>query len=54
MAGQPRWPTDLLLSRLNKHIQGHRNGDLYGAVTLIMGLIYLCGSLLALREMRPA
>ena len=46
----PDGPPDLLISRLANHIQGHPGGDLYGAVTLIMGQIYLCGSLLALRE----
>ena len=46
----PDGPPDLRLSRLRDHVQGHPNGDLYGATSLIMGLIYLCGSLLALRE----
>ena len=46
----PDGPPDLLLSRLRDHVQGHPNGDLYGATSLIMGMIYLCGSLLALRE----
>ena len=46
----PDGPPDLLLSRLRDHVQGHPDGDLYGATSLIMGLIYLCGTLLALRE----
>jgi hypothetical protein len=46
----PDGPPDLMLSRLRDHVQGHPSGDLYGATTLIMGMIYLCGSLLALRE----
>ena len=46
----PDGPSDLMLSRLGDHIQGHPSGDLYGATSLIMGMIYLCGSLLALRE----
>ena len=32
------------------HIHEHPDGKLAGAVTLVMGMIYLCGSLLALRE----
>jgi hypothetical protein len=46
----PDGPPDLMLSRLCKTVQGHPKGDLYGATSLIMGMIYLCGSLLALRE----
>ena len=46
----PDGPPDLLISRLDNHIQRHPIGDLYGAITLIMGMIYLCGSLLALRQ----
>ena len=46
----PDGPPDLLLSRLCNHVQGHPKGDLYGATSLIMGMIHLCGSLLALRE----
>jgi hypothetical protein len=47
----PDGPPDLLISRLENHIQEHPSGDpLSGAVTLIMGMIYLCGSLLVLRE----
>jgi hypothetical protein len=47
----PDGPPDLLIARLRNHIEGHRSGDaLSGAITLIMGMIYLCGSLLALRE----
>ena len=47
----PDGPPDLLLSRLcRNHVQGHPKGDLYGATSLIMGMIYLCGALLALRE----
>ena len=46
----PDGPPDLLLSRLRDHVQGHPSGDIYGATSLIMGMIYLCGALLALRE----
>jgi len=46
----PDGPPDLLLSQMCNHVQAHPKGDLYGATSLIMGLIYLCGSLLALRE----
>ena len=46
----PDGPPDLLQVRLTHLIRGHPDGKLAGAVTLIMGMIYLCGSLLALRE----
>jgi len=46
----PDGPPDLLQFRLRHHIQGHPDGNFAGAVTLTMGMIYLCGSLLALRE----
>lgn len=47
----PDGPPDLLLDRLGAQIEGHPGGDrLGGAVTLIMGLTHLCGSLLVLRE----
>jgi len=44
-------PPDLLQARLRHHIRGHPDGRFAGAVTLIMGMIYLCGSLLVLREL---
>ena len=46
----PDGSPDLLLSRLRAEVQDHPNGDLYGSVSLIMGMIYLCESMLALRE----
>ena len=47
----PDGPPDLLISRLRTYIDGHPGGDkLVGAVRLIMGMTYLCGSLLVLRE----
>jgi len=45
----PDGPPDLLQARLTRLIQGHPEGNLAGAVTLIMGMIYLCASLLVLR-----
>jgi len=47
----PDGPPDLLQLRMRHLIQGHPHGSLAGAVTLIMGMIYFCGSLLVLREL---
>jgi hypothetical protein len=49
---RPDGPPDLVLATLERRIEEHPSGDrLVGAVELIMGLTYLCGSLLALREL---
>jgi hypothetical protein len=45
-------PPDLLLETLRQRIEEHPSGDrLVGAVELTMGLTYLCGCLLTLREL---
>jgi hypothetical protein len=47
----PDGPPDLLIARLGSYIEGRPDrNQLAGAVELVMGMKYLCGSLLALRE----
>jgi hypothetical protein len=47
----PDGPPDRLVERLRSHVEGHPSQDsLIGAAELVMGMTYLCGSLLVMRE----
>jgi hypothetical protein len=49
---KPDGPPDLVLETLERRIEQHPSGDrLVAAVELIMGLAYLSGSLLVLRDL---
>ena len=49
--GCPDGPSDRLVERLRNQVDGHPSGDrVVGATELIMGMTYLCGSLLVMRE----
>ena len=50
--GCPDGPPDLMVERLRSHVDGHPSRDrLVGATELIMGMTYLCGSMLVMREL---
>src|SRR4051812_46590063 len=48
----PDGPPDRLVESLRSHIEEHPSKDrLIGAAELVMGMTYLCGSLLVMREL---
>jgi hypothetical protein len=48
---RPDGPPDLMLARLHSYVAERPDGNqVAGAVELVMGMIHLCGTLLALRE----